>query len=159
VKKGNRILAIGLAVISLCTGFWVAWAENKSEPAQKETTFMRTKLLHAQKVLEGLLTEDFEMIVTHAQKMSLLTQGLGWQVLQGQEYTQRSTAFRRSVDQLTEAAKKKNPDGVSLAYIDVTIQCFQCHQYVRKMRHTHLGPLKRSLNLSGFVAARSDPEL
>jgi hypothetical protein len=103
---------------------------------------MRAKLIHTQKVLEGLLTDDFEMIVTHAQKMSLLTQGLGWQMIKGKEYTQRSAAFRRSVDQLTDAANKKNLDGVSLAYIDITIQCFQCHQYVRKMRHTHLNPPK-----------------
>ena len=103
---------------------------------------MRAKLMHTQKVLEGLLTEDFDEIVKHAQKLSLLTQALGWQTLEGTEYTQRSTDFRRSVDKLTEEAKKKNLDGVSLAYIDITIKCMQCHKYVRKMRHTSLDPLK-----------------
>ena len=104
---------------------------------------MRAKLTHMQKVLEGLLTEDFDEIVKHAQKMSLLTQALGWQTLEGTEYTQRSTDFRRSVEKLTQEAKKKNLDGVSLAYIDITIKCLQCHKYVRKMRHTSLDPLKR----------------
>jgi len=94
---------------------------------------MRAKLTHTQKILEGLLTEDFEVIVTHSQKMNLLTRALEWQMLEAAEYTQRSTDFRRSLDKLTEEAKKKNLDGSTLAYIDITIKCFQCHQYIRKM--------------------------
>ena len=143
MKTIKSILIIGLAVTGLCASLWDVWAEDKSENVQQEKTFMRAKLIHTQKVLEGLLAEDFDEIVKHSQKMSLLTQALGWQMLEATEYTQRSTEFRRSVDKLTEEAKKKNLDGVSLAYIDITIKCFQCHKYVRKMRHTYLDPLKR----------------
>ncbi|ETX03962.1 cytochrome c [Candidatus Entotheonella palauensis] len=142
MKKVNRVLIIGLAITGLYASLWIAWAEDKSESVHREKTFMRAKLIHTQQVLEGLLTEDFDEIVKHSQKMSLLTRALAWQMLEAAEYSQRSAEFRRSVDQLTEAAKKKNLDGVSLAYIDITIKCVECHKYVRKMRHTHLDRLK-----------------
>ena len=99
---------------------------------------MRAKLSHIQKVLEGLLTEDFDLMIVHSQKISLLTRALGWHMLESTEYAERSTEFRRSVNQLTQEAKKKDIDAAALAYIDVTMKCFQCHKYVRKMRHTYL---------------------
>ncbi len=138
MKKVSRMVAMSLAMVGLSASLWIAWAEDKSEQAQREKTFMRAKLIHTQKALEGLLTEDFDTIIQHSQKMSLLTRALSWQTLETTEYTQRSTAFRRSVDTLTQAAKKKNLDRASLAYLEMTIQCFQCHQYVRKKRHTRL---------------------
>ena len=54
-------------------------------------------------------------------------------MLEAEEYIQRSTDFRRSLEKLTQAAKQKNLDGASLAYIDVTIKCLQCHEYIRKL--------------------------
>ncbi len=100
--------------------------------------FMRAKLVHSQKVIEGLTTENFEMIAKNAQEMSLLSQATTWQVLQTPGYMQRSGEFRRSVDALTEAAKKQNLDGATLAYVDVTLKCVECHKYVRGVRNARL---------------------
>ena len=133
MHKVSRILTVILVVMGLCASMWGAWAADKSEDVEKGTTFMRAKLGHTQKVLEGLLTADFEMILTNAQKMSLLTRALDWEMLEGAEYTQRSVEFRRSVNQLAAEAKQKNLDGVALAYLDITIQCVQCHQYIRQI--------------------------
>jgi cytochrome c556 len=94
---------------------------------------MRAKLTHSQKILEGLLAEDFDMIVANSQRLNLLTRAVEWQMLEAAEYTQRSTDFRRSLDKLTQAAKQKNLDGAALAYIDITIKCLQCHEYIRKL--------------------------
>ena len=95
---------------------------------------MRRKLPHSQKVLEGLATEDFEMIAKHAQELSLLSQATTWQVLQTPDYLDHSTEFRHAADRLTEAARKKNLDGAALAYVDVTMSCINCHKYVRGAR-------------------------
>jgi cytochrome c556 len=96
--------------------------------------FMRAKLLHSQKVLEGLTTENFPLIAKHSQDLSLLSQAAAWQVLQTPEYKQHSTEFRRSADALTKAAEAKNLDGAALAYVDVTLKCISCHKYVRGVR-------------------------
>jgi cytochrome c556 len=138
MKNVRRMLVILAIIASLGISILTATAQDKSDHAKKEKTFMRVKLGHIQKVLEGLLTEDFELIIVNSQKISLLTRAFGWQMLESTEYAERSADFRRSVDQLTKEAEKKDIDAAALAYMDVTMKCFQCHKYVRKMRHTYL---------------------
>ena len=95
--------------------------------------FMKAKLTHSQQVLKGLATEDFDLIAKNSQVMSLLCEDEMWMVLQTPEYRERSTEFRRSVDAVTEAAKKKNLEAAALGYVDVTLKCVNCHKYVRSV--------------------------
>jgi hypothetical protein len=97
-------------------------------------TFMRAKLEHSQKVVEGLTTENYAMIAKHASQMEVLSQEAAWQVLQTPEYRQQSLEFRRAAQSLREAADKKNLDGAALAYVDVTMKCVRCHQNVRSVK-------------------------
>ena len=100
--------------------------------------FMKAKLAHSQQVLKGLAMEDFDLIAKNSQAMSLLCEDELWQVLQTPEYRERSTEFRRSVDAVTEAAKKKNLEAAALGYVDVTLKCVNCHKFVRKVRMARL---------------------
>ena len=125
-----------LTLSVLMVAGWAGQAHTQRTDNVKE--FMRAKLTHSQKVLEGLTTEDFEAVAKHSQEMSLLSQAASWQVLQTPEYMQRSTEFRRSTDALTDAAKNKNLDGATLAYVDVTMKCVECHKYVRRVRQARL---------------------
>jgi len=95
---------------------------------------MQRKLGHAEKTLEGLAREDYDAIITHSQAISLLCEDELWAVLQTVEYRERSNEFRRSVNAITEAARKKNLDAAALAYVDATLKCVSCHKYVRKTR-------------------------
>lgn len=98
----------------------------------KLAKFMRLKLFHSEKTLEGLATEDFNLIAKHSQAMSLLCEDEMWSVLRTAEYDQRSNEFRRSVDAITNAAREKDLDAATLAYLDTTMKCVSCHKYVRK---------------------------
>jgi cytochrome c556 len=98
------------------------------------SAFMKVKLRHAEKVLEGLATEDYELIVKNSQAISLLCEDEMWAVLQTPEYRERSREFRRSVDAITEAARGKNLEAAALSYVDATMKCVSCHKYVRKTR-------------------------
>ena len=104
------------------------------EQIGKPQEFMRAKLDHSQRVLEGLAVEDFDMIAKHSQDLSLLSLAASWQVVQTPEYAQHSLEFRRATDAMTAAAKKKNLDGAALAYVEVTMKCVNCHKYVRGVR-------------------------
>lgn len=115
-------------------------ARGSAQQPNKVGEFMRAKLTHSQKVLEGLAMEDFDLIAKHSQDLSLLSQAATWQVLQTAEYRDRSTEFRRSADALTEAAKKKNLEAAALAYVDVTMKCVNCHKYVRQVRMAKAQP-------------------
>jgi len=100
--------------------------------------FMKAKLNHSQQVLKGLATEDYDLIAKNSQAMSLLCEDELWSVLQTPEYRARSAEFQRSVDAVTEAAKKKNLEAAALGYVDVTLKCVNCHKYVRKVRMARL---------------------
>ena len=107
------------------------------EPAPKTddvADFMRAKLGHSQRVLEGLALEDYDLIARGAQELALASQASSWQVLQTEEYARQSTEFRRSCDSLRNTATAKNLDGAALAWMEVTMKCIQCHKYVRDQR-------------------------
>ncbi|MCR9118689.1 MAG: hypothetical protein NXI22_17265 [bacterium] len=123
------IAFVFVGVLSIQTG-----AAEEPELKENIEVFMRVKLAHSQKVLEGLATEDYDQIAKHAQDMSLISQAAQWQVIQTPEYARRSAEFRREVDALMTAAKKKNLDGATLAYLKVTMNCIECHKYVRGVR-------------------------
>lgn len=93
--------------------------------------FMRAKLTHAQDVLEGLSLGDFAAIRRGAQELALASQAASWQVLQTVEYARQSAEFRRSCESLKNAAREENLDGATLAWMEVTMKCVQCHKYVR----------------------------
>jgi cytochrome c556 len=97
----------------------------------KVAAFMRAKLAHSQNVLEGLTTEDFDLIEKGAQELALASLDSNWQVLQTEDYARHSAEFRRSCGTLRDAAKAKNLDGATLAWMDVTLKCVRCHKYVR----------------------------
>jgi cytochrome c556 len=97
----------------------------------KVGVFMKAKLDHMKRIVEGLALEDFGIIAKHAQELSLISQATNWEVLQTPEYKEHSVDFRKSADQLRNAAMKKNLDGATLAFVQMTMKCVQCHKYVR----------------------------
>ena len=139
------LLVVALAgLVSVAASAPAPKKEQKSEPKAAEKPdgtvandvhdFMRLKLEHSQKVLEGIALEDFAEIAKHSQAISLLSQEATWRVLQTPDYLQHSTEFRRAADAMTVAANKKNLDGAALAYVDLTMKCVNCHKYVRGVR-------------------------
>ena len=121
----------------LAAGVIMSSAQNKKSRATKE--FMRDKLELTQGVLEGLAVENYDLIISRSQRLSAMSQEVDWKVFENPDYEQQSIAFRRNVDALTKAAKNKNLDGATLAYVRVTMSCVECHKYVR-------GRLVASLN-------------
>lgn len=104
-------------------------------PANGQETlsaFMKAKLEHSQKTLEGLAKADFDLVAKHSQAINLLCEDELWAVLKTPEYSARSKEFQRSVYAITEAARKKNLEAATLAYVDATLKCVNCHKYVRQ---------------------------
>lgn len=98
----------------------------------KASTFMRLKLEPAKGALEGIALADFEMISKHAGTIRNLMLDESWMVIQSDEYRRQSNEFRSIVEQLQQAAKDKNVDRATLAYVQMTIRCVQCHEMLRK---------------------------
>lgn len=126
----------------------LAITQGENPQVNKVDLFMRAKLEHSQRVLEGITTANHEMIAKHAQEISLLSQAEMWQVLQTPEYFERSAEFRRAADALTQAGKEKNLDGATLAYVDMTVKCVNCHKYVRKVKMVDFHPQASNTQLA-----------
>jgi hypothetical protein len=120
------LLAVALAVIGTLS---VTFAQSKRSRATKE--FMRDKLDLSQRVLEGLATEDYDLIIAKGTRLSAMSKAADWHVFENPDYEQQSTIFRWHVDSLVKAAKNKNLDAATLAYVRMTMSCVDCHKLVR----------------------------
>ncbi len=126
MKKHRWIL---FTLVLLAATLAASLAQPQRGLATKE--FMREKLELSQRVLEGIALENFDLIVAKSEKLSAMSKEATWQVFQNPDYERHSINFRRSVDALTKAAKDKNLDGATLAYVRVTMNCVECHKFVR----------------------------
>jgi hypothetical protein len=124
----KRCVTLAAAVMLVCV------TSGGAAPRTDLSDFMRVKLKHSQLVLEGLVLGDFDKIAKNAQEMSLLSLAETWQVLETPQYIEYSRKFRKDVDSLADAAKKKNLDQSTQAYNRVTLRCVECHKYIRDVR-------------------------
>lgn len=121
------ILFMGIPVLS-----------GHGEDNKKLHQLMQKKLTHSQKVLEGIVLNDYDKIVDHAQELILISKAIEWRVLKTPQYEMHSNEFRRSAENLAQAAKNKNIEGATLAYMDMTLVCVRCHKHVREVRQARL---------------------
>jgi len=125
-KTGTLLLIIVTVVV---VGLAAAFAQTKRNRAAKE--FMREKLELSQRVLEGLAIEDYDLIIAKGARLSAMSKEVDWRVFENPDYDQQSVTFRRHVDSLVRAAREKNLDAATLAYVRVTMSCVDCHKLVR----------------------------
>ena len=125
----KRKLLVALAALILLVGFTGTFAQSKRERAAKE--FMRDKLELSQQMLEGVALENYDLIILKGSRLSAMTKEGDWRVFENPNYDSQSLAFRKQVDALVNAAKDKNLDAATLAYVRMTMSCVDCHKAVR----------------------------
>ena len=130
-------IAVGTSLIAVAVG-WEIWqaqaADDDLKPDVSLTAFMRKKLEASSQILEGLTTEDSDLIERGANALLRLSNVEMWQVLTDSEYREYSVKFRSTVKKLHEAAEKGNFDNAALQWIDAMKSCIECHQHVRRER-------------------------
>ena len=88
----------------------------------------------AKNVLEGITVENYDLISKNAKGLKRLSSAAEWEVPSIpniDEYLPYTNEFQRHCDDLVKAAKDKNVDGATLAYVRLTTNCVNCHKYVR----------------------------
>lgn len=126
-------VALGFMGLALAAGFLAARAQEQRPRTRAE--FMRLKLEYSKKVLEGLTMENYEMIVKNAQALKKVSEAAEWEIPtipNAGEYITFTSEFQRLADELAKKAKEKNTDGATLAYVRLTVNCVNCHKYVRE---------------------------
>ena len=111
---------------------------------------MRAKLRHSQAVLEGLALADFKKAGAAADELAKVSQGAAFlNAHKSREYEIQAQLFRRSAETVSRKARDKNLDGVTLAYLDMTLTCVKCHQHTRDGK----GDARRPASPSGASTA------
>jgi hypothetical protein len=127
---------VGLGMVLVLVGSVLS--SEKQEPNLR--FIMQRKLDQAHSILEALITEDFETLEDSAGALRALSEEAGWFVITTPEYAERSSSFRRAVFEIEQSAKEKNLDRAALGYVDMTLQCVRCHQFLRGTARAGLPP-------------------
>lgn len=131
------ILAVGLCVSAITCAFWTLGVFSKAEePSERKNeapvaALMRAKLASSQKVLEGLVTEQFDLVKAGAKELHRISEAAEWRGVNDPVYNHHSAEFRRLTEKLMRMGEDHNLEGASFTYMHVTATCISCHQYVR----------------------------
>lgn len=148
-RQARAIWLAGAVLIVTVAGTMV---ESRQSPTLPE--IMRQKLEHSQGLLEGLVLENFDMIERNANDLRILSDLSSWNVLRTPEYQRLSSTFRDTADRLARSALNQSLEGATLAYVELTLQCVECHTHVRGVRQAR-GPVAQPWPELAQVAADS----
>jgi len=112
-------------------------APKDEAPAVKDRrlqAFMRKKLAASTMVLEGLCTEDLQLVAEGAKRLHEMSDAEAWHVSNDVMYKQFSNEFRQITKELIKAAEEDKADRATLKWLDATVSCLDCHRFVRGMR-------------------------
>jgi len=128
------MIRIACCLIVVCVAFsgWLASAQKPAEQEPEANFWMKKKLEFSQHILAGLATADFDQISKSAKSMNKLSQIERWtRRTNAEEYRTQLQFFRFANDDLVRQAEKKNIEGVSLAFSQLTLTCVNCHKVIR----------------------------
>jgi len=147
----RRPFSLLLVIVATLLGMtWLlqapaSYAADKTKPAEKDAkeekpgikktvlrAFMRKKLAASQSILEGLAVEDFDLIAEGAKQLKATAGAAEFMAFNDPEYVEHADDFRRIINKLAVAAKEKRLDGATLAFLDITMSCVECHKHVRR---------------------------
>lgn len=131
ISNAMRTKTTAVLVLAVMLGIAVSVGVGQNRKSRATKEFMREKLELAQRILEGLANEDYDLLIAKGTRLSAMSQEASWQVFENPEYAEHSLTFRKNVESIVRAAKNKNLDGATLAYVRMTMNCVDCHKYVR----------------------------
>ncbi|MBA4150801.1 MAG: hypothetical protein H0X66_22035 [Verrucomicrobia bacterium] len=151
-------VGVGLVLLAI-----FAFTAHKSFAQNTTKEVMRFKLHYAQRILEGITMENYEVINDNAQKLKKLSNQAEWHIRETPEYQRFTTEFARHADALVKASQNENVDAATVAYFQMTVSCTSCHGYLRGVKGASL-PLKPTkveaqtlLDRETLPAARNTP--
>ena len=98
-------------------------------------TLMQAKLASSQKITEGLVTKDFQLIKKGAEEWRRIATATDW-------YSHKDTLFLRhraelvnQASKLVRAAEDGNLDAATYTYFGAVRTCIECHEHCRDVLH------------------------
>ena len=92
---------------------------------------MAKKLRYAHQLMTSLATEDFARMAIDAGELKRIGETTLMKVSPNQEYVKYAIEFSSVVEELGRRARAHDLNGVTLSYTRLTMNCVECHKYVR----------------------------
>jgi hypothetical protein len=124
------MLIAGCLLAGLTLGVAHLMSQESKERGSK-AGIMRMKLEPAKNILEGIALGDYQSVKKNTEQIRLLTLDEKWMYLQTETYREHTKNFERSLNLLKRMCDEKDMDGVTLAYMQVTMRCVECHRTLR----------------------------
>jgi hypothetical protein len=134
-------LPVVLAVVLIPMSLGVLAVRGQNPPREQPPShddnlkgMMRHKLKAAQAVLEGLTLNNAKTVTANARELKKVGEDSQWKVSPNITYIKQSEEFVRLAEQLEQRAKENDLSGATLTYLRMTINCIECHKFVRDNR-------------------------
>jgi hypothetical protein len=92
---------------------------------------MAKKLRHAHQLMTSLATEDFAQMAIDAGELKRIGETALMKASPNEDYIKYATEFSSVVEELGRRAKAHDLNGATLSYMRLTMNCVECHKYVR----------------------------
>lgn len=121
-------------VMTLSAGWMLVFANADVPNTQndiKEAALMRAKLASTQRIVDGLVSKDYDDITKGAEELIKICKATEWQSHQDEVYTHHRRELMLQGEKMIAAAARENLDGAAYSYIHALTTCISCHEYCR----------------------------
>lgn len=126
------MLLASLLLVSLAPEDEPKKAEEKDK--REPSLFMKKKLEYSENILAGLTSGDFDKVKENAKDMRALGTIEVFFRIRSPGYRTQFLIFENANDELIAQAEKKNLEGVTLAFHQLTSNCVNCHKTLRETK-------------------------
>ena len=128
MRKGGLLLILLAVILESSSG-----AHAQSSALK---TAMHQKVADAERLLQPIVTGDFELIDRYSERLShiSLAEITSWHARPEPAYSERASTFLKAVQRLRRAAMERNADEALEGYTALITSCANCHTYVQRTR-------------------------
>lgn len=106
--------------------------EPKVTPEKSMSFWMDKKLEYSKSILESLTKGNFEQLAIDAEHMRRLGKIEGFVRRKSKDYKTQLHSFDLANLELVRQAERKNAEGATLAFNQLTTSCVACHMLMRE---------------------------
>lgn len=125
---------IGFFAVIVAVG--IVMTRSNADPGiartnQQQQALMRAKLASTQRIVEGLVSKDFDDIAKGADELMKICKANEWKAHSDDVYSHHRRELMKQVEKMSNSAATHNLEGAAYSYIHTVTTCISCHDYCR----------------------------
>lgn len=142
IRNFSIQIMTGLTLLGCAPALFGQFTGNGSQAGKAKQEFMRKKLVYSEHILEGLVLEKYDLVVTNAALLKDMSVTNAFSLVRNPEYLKATADFQQAVDRLAKTGEKKELSKAYDEYSKMEQTCVRCHQVFRREQHVAAERLK-----------------